>query len=540
MSSELGTASVEKKPKKKHRIRRFFGRLLLLALVLVLVFVGRSMLWSWQDGRKAELTTSGPYTADLDSLKKHPLPRWFADAKFGVMIHWGLYSVPGFAPKGTTFNRLLQTSYDDAMTRNPYAEDYANAIKDPDSPTARFHREHYGDAPYSDFTRQFEAGLARWNPDQWAEQFKAAGASYVVVTAKYADGYSLWPTAVHNPHAPDFHAKRDLMGELAAAVRKRGLKFGVYYSGGVDWTFQQQVVKTLGDYAFLPYGEDYREYAVAQVRELIQRYKPDLLWNDISWPTGSKRLYAVIADYYNTVPEGVVDDRWSTASYGRELLGLKPARWGFDQLMKVAFSTEEGADSISTPKDVPHSDFRTPEYANFDTIQPKFWQQDRGIGGSFGYNREETDADYTKTPDLIAELANAAANNGALMVNVGPSGGEGTIVPEQASRLTGIGAWLRANREAMDGTRPWTRSTTTTATGDKVVFTTKGNDLYAVVLGAPKGDVILKDVMLREKPIRLSTGKPVTLTTTSSTTTLEEAADGTCAPVFKFPGAARR
>jgi alpha-L-fucosidase len=343
MSSELGTASVEKKPRKKHRIRRFFGRLSLLALVLVLVFVGRSMLWSWQDGRKAEVTTSGPYTAELDSLRKHPLPKWFADAKFGVMIHWGLYSVPGFAPKGMTFNRLLETSYDDAMTRNPYAEDYANAMKDPDSPTARFHREHYGDAPYSDFTRQFEAGLARWNPDQWAEQFKAAGASYVVVTAKYADGYSLWPTQVRNPHAPDFHAKRHLMGELAAAVRKRGLKFGVYYSGGVDWTFQKKVVKTLGDYAFLPYGEDYREYAVAQVRELIQRYKPDLLWNDIGWPTGSKRLYSVIADYYNTVPEGVIDDRWSTASYGRELLGLKPARWGFDQLMKAVFSTGDAA-----------------------------------------------------------------------------------------------------------------------------------------------------------------------------------------------------
>ncbi len=92
------------------------------------------------------------------------------------------------------------------------------------------------------------------------------------------------------------------------------------------------MVKTLGDYAYLPYGEDYREYAVAQVRELIQRYKPDLLWNDIAWPTGSKRFYSVIADYYNTVPEGVIDDRWSTASYGRRAARARSrARWSFDR-----------------------------------------------------------------------------------------------------------------------------------------------------------------------------------------------------------------
>ncbi|WP_168197383.1 alpha-L-fucosidase [Kribbella sp. ALI-6-A] len=522
---------------KRHRIRRFFVRSLLLALVLVLVFVSGSMIWSWRDNRLAQLTTNGPYTADLDSLRKHPLPQWFADAKFGVMIHWGLYSVPGFAPKGTTFNRLLQTDYDRAMTRNPYAEDYANALKDPDSPTARFHREHYGDAPYSDFTRQFDAGLARWDPDRWAEQFQAAGASYVVVTAKYADGYSLWPTEVRNPHAPDFHARRDLMGELAAAVRKRGLKFGVYYSGGVDWTFQPQVVKTLGDYAFLPYGEDYRRYAVDQVRELIKRYKPDILWNDIAWPTGSKRLYALLADYYNTVPDGVVDDRWSTASFGRQVLGVKPVRWGFDQMMKVALSTEEGAGSISTPKDVPHSDFRTPEYTGFDTVQPKFWQQDRGIGGSFGYNREETDADYAPTSELIAELAGAAANNGALMLNVGPSGGEGAIVPEQAARLAGIGAWLRTNREAMHGTRPWTRSSAVTATGDKVVFTTRGNDLYVVVLGRPKGDIVIKDLTLHGRATTLA-GAAIPVTIDKGATVLKASADGSYAPVFKFSGGA--
>jgi alpha-L-fucosidase len=421
----------------------FVLRLVVLVLVLVLAFVVCSKVWTWQDDRKAEMTTTGPYAADLKSLNKHELPQWFRDAKFGIMIHWGLYSVPGFAPKGTTLNKLLETQYGQAMTRNPYAEDYANAMKDPESPTALYHREHYGNAPYSDFTKQFDAGLTKWDPDRWARQFKAAGASYIVVTAKYADGYSMWPTRVRNPHAPDFHAQRDLMGELASAVRKQGLKFGVYYSGGVDWTFQKKTVKTLGDYTFLYYGEDYRAYAVAQVRELIARYQPDILWNDISWPTGSRRLYALMADYYNTVPQGVVNDRWGTASFGRQFMSPKPMRWAFDLFMRGLFTLPGTTDQISTPREVPHSDFRTPEYTGFDSPQEKFWQQDRGIGGSFGYNREETDADYAKSSDLIGELQKANANNGMLLLNVGPSGGEGVIVPEQLSRLRDIGAYLR-------------------------------------------------------------------------------------------------
>lgn len=118
------------------RVGRFFLRLLLVGVVLVLAFVGCSAVWTWQDDSKAKMTTKGPYTPDLDSLNAHRLPQWFADAKFGIMIHWGLYSVPGFAPEGTTFNKLLETQYRHAVTHNPYAEDYANAMKDPESPTA--------------------------------------------------------------------------------------------------------------------------------------------------------------------------------------------------------------------------------------------------------------------------------------------------------------------------------------------------------------------------------------------------------------------
>jgi len=129
------------------RVGRFLLRFALVVVVLVLIFVGCSAVWTWQDDRRADMTTEGPYQATVESLNNHPLPQWFADAKFGIMIHWGLYSVPGFAPKGTTFSKLLETQYGHAMTHNPYAEDYANAMKDPASPTAQYHREHYGNAP---------------------------------------------------------------------------------------------------------------------------------------------------------------------------------------------------------------------------------------------------------------------------------------------------------------------------------------------------------------------------------------------------------
>jgi alpha-L-fucosidase len=497
------------------RIRRILAWALVAIVAVAGILVGGYAVGSWawtaRDDSRAVMTTRGPYQATKASLNSHQLPAWFADAKFGIMIHWGLYSVPGYAPTGSTFSELLSRDYDHAMTRNPYAEDYANAMADPSSPTAAYHREHYGDAPYSDFARQFDAELARWDPAAWATTFRAAGASYVVVTAKYADGYSMWPTTVRNPHAPDFHARRDLLGELAKEVRRQGMRFGVYYSGGVDWTFQPTVVQTVGDYSYLPYGEDYRAYATAQVRELIDRYRPDILWNDISWPTGEKRLFALLADYYNTVPNGVINDRWRTASFGHQVMGLRPCRWAFDRIVEEYLSDPKAAERLRTPPEVPHSDFRTPEYTGFTTVQRTFWQSDRGIGGSFGYNRAETDSDHASVADLLVEMVRATANNGALLLDVGPAGGEGTIVEYQRSRLTGIGDWLRTNREGLDSTRPWARSTATASGGHTVAFSSKGSTVYAIVLGQPRRSVTISGVSLTGTATILGSDRPVSL-----------------------------
>ena len=355
--------------RKRSRRQRWVRRVIVLVLIPVVLFVSSTAYGAWDDG-KAEMTTSGPYLASVDSLRKHSVPAWFDDAKFGIFIHWGLFSVPGFAPKGS-YADVLRNDYDHAMTRSPYAEDYWNAMRDPGSPTAAYHKEHYGEMLYEGFKAIFEDQLKNGSADRWAETFRRAGAKYVVMVAKYHDGFSLWPTQVRNPHKPDWFSRRDLVGELADATHKRGMKFGIYYSGGVDWTFQTKTVKTLGDYVYMDHGSDYADYADAQVRELITRYKPDILWNDISWPTGEKRLFAMFADYYNTVPDGIVNDRWQTGSLFKKAMGVKPARATFDLLMKqVIKSRPDFLDSIKPPI-IPHSDLTTPEYTQYDVTQAK-------------------------------------------------------------------------------------------------------------------------------------------------------------------------
>jgi hypothetical protein len=342
-----------------------------LAPILAFALVWAAASWSYGavDARKAHMTTSGPYHARLASLEAHPVPEWFADAKFGVFVHWGLFSVPGFAPK-EPYADVLRDDYDRAMVRSPYAEDYANAMRDPSSPTADYHRKTYGDMPYEGFQQIFEREVADFDADEWAKTFQRAGADYVVMVAKYHDGYSLWPTKVRNPHAPGWHSDRDLVGEVANAVRARGMRFGVYYSGGVDWTFQRLLVETLGDYSYLPYGDGYDDYAEAQVRELVERYRPDVLWNDISWPTGQQRLNAMFADYYNTVPDGVVNDRWQTDSLFRWLMGLPPARGTFDLFLKQVIARDPGVVDDVTPPAVPHADFTTPSTPSTRPLGP--------------------------------------------------------------------------------------------------------------------------------------------------------------------------
>ncbi len=332
------------------------------------------------------------YEPTLDSLATHPVPPWFEDAKFGIFIHWGLFSIPAFAAKSGSIAEAFRNQYDIAVAQTPYCEWYWNAIKVPESDSAKFHAATYNNAPYENFRAAFLDGLEQWDPAGWAAAFADAGAQYVVLVTKHHDGFCLWPSAVANPHQKDWTSPRDIVGELAAAVRARGLRFGVYYSGGIDWTFNREPLRTLADFMGSTPGGDYPAYADAQTRELIERYRPSIVWNDISWPTPLDDELKLFADYYNAVPDGVVNDRWLPMTPERAALRDPAARRGIDAMLKERMAKETTKGII--PQLPPHCDFRTPEYAAFDAISEKKWEATRGMSHSFGFNRNDTEADY--------------------------------------------------------------------------------------------------------------------------------------------------
>ena len=466
------------------------------------------------------LSSSAHYQPDETSLSTHPVPQWFEDAKFGVFIHWGLFSIPGFAPKGR-FEDVLTHDYGRAMLVHPYAEDYWNAIKDDTTPSAAFHRAHYGTMPYQGFKPMFMSRLALWNPDAWAQTFASAGAKYVVLVVKYHDGFCLWPTAIPNPHEAHWSSERDLVGELATAVRAHGMRFGIYYSGGVDWTFRPRISRTLGDYSGSTPGGDYPAYADAQVRELIARYRPDILWNDISWPTNRESLFRLFADYYNVLPEGIVNDRWSEATALSLLMRLKPSRVAFDLLVEQAFKHNPDAIKEITPPAIPHSDYTTPEYTQYADVQAKKWETTRAIGNSFGYNRNETDADYAPGRTLLTNFIDAVSKNGNLLLNVGPRGEDMQIPAEQSSRLAVFGAWLAQNGQAIYGTRPWTRAEATTGEGVPVRFTSGAGTVNVIPLGEITGTTLtIRGVTLRGSGVVLANGATATATVSAADTVL--------------------
>ncbi|HLJ51848.1 MAG TPA: alpha-L-fucosidase, partial [Rhizomicrobium sp.] len=390
---------------------------------------------------------------------------------------------PAFAAKSGSIADSFRDNYDIAVAQTPYCEWYWNAIKVPESDSARHHAEVYGNAPYENFRAPFLKGLEHWRPDEWAGHFAAAGARYVVLVTKHHDGFCLWPSAVNNPNQKDWTSARDIVGELARAVRAKGMKFGVYYSGGIDWTFNREPLRTMADFMGSTPGGDYPAYAEAQTRELIEHYRPSILWNDISWPAPLDDELRLFADYYNTIPDGVVNDRWLPMTAERASLRDPERRKALDGYLKERLKAQQSKGVI--PQLPPHCDFRTPEYAAFDRISAKKWEATRGMSHSFGYNRRDTDSDYESVETLVRSFIDTVAKNGNLLLNVGPRGEDAQIPVEQIARLKGFGAWLRANGEAIYGTRPWTRFDGKTQCGVDVRFTAKPDALYVHLLGTP-------------------------------------------------------
>lgn len=429
--------------------------------------------------------SAGPYQPNWPSVSTHPLPQWFDDAKLGIFIHWGLFSVPAWAlPQNPRTFSLTQFLSDPGQFSDPahhaygimpYAEWYYNTMQIKGSPTWQHHRDTYPDpdgpiAAYLNFIPAFDQAARAWRPDDWATLFHDVGARYVVLVTRHHDGFALWPSTTRNPHraANEQHAERDVVGELTQAVRTRGLRMGLYYSGGIDWSFgstrtflgplPRLPIENIVDFLIpTPVTPEYSAYADAQWRELIARYQPSVLWNDIANPLwlDAPKLFA---DYYNALPDGVVNDRWGA------LPGLP----------------------------VPHADFTTPENEGTPTqINPNKWEATRALGTSFAYNQNEGPTFLLTVTELVHLFVDIVSKNGNLLLGIGPAA-DGSIPPEQEQRLRGLGRWLAVNGEAIFDTRPWiTFGCPATACGVEVRFTRKGQStVYAILLDRPTGGVI--------------------------------------------------
>lgn len=374
--------------------------------------------------------------SDFSALAGRPCPDWYKTPQLGIFVHWGLFAVPAFAPRGASITALMKEDYDHLFARAPYAEWYANALRIAGSETARHHQAHYGARRYEDFREQFEAAAASFDAEVWVDLFVAAGARYVVLVTKHHDGFCLWPTSVDNPRKPGWHSKRDFVGELAQAVRRRGLRFGLYYSGGLDWTFCDNAISDMGDMlACVPLDEDYARYADAQLRELIARYQPSVLWNDIAWPDESQ-LPALFADYYKSVPDGVVNDRWLANRPLFAALRDSGARTSFNGAIKARLATGP----LESPPP-PHCDFRTVEYDSGEMLSGVKWESTRGLGLAFGYNANERTDDYLTADGLIALYRDVTARGGNLLINVGPRA-DASIPEVQQAPLRALGRYL--------------------------------------------------------------------------------------------------
>lgn len=384
------------------------------------------------------------YTGKWESVNTHQVPKWYDDCKFGIFIHWGIYSVPAYAPHTWELGEVDSKEW---FADNPYAEWYYNSLNIGKGPTYEHHMEKYGkDFKYEDFIPMWKA--ENWDPAKWAELFKKAGAQYVVLTTKHHDGFCLHPSKYTDFNCVKMGPKRDITGELTDAVRAEGIRMGLYYSGLIDWQYANDPIFENDDlFGTASPTFEYADYSYKQMMELVDTYEPSLVWNDIGWPKQSEEMMPFfLAHYYNKVEEGVVNDRFNDR----------------------------------------YHDFLTKEYKQGKVDRSEKWEMCRGMGLSFGYNENEGDDQIISEQGLISLLVGTVANNGNLLINIGPKA-DGTIPAEQERRLLVLGSWLETNGEGIYETRCSRRESVVSDNGTAVHFTAKGSDLYVFVDGLKKG-----------------------------------------------------
>jgi alpha-L-fucosidase len=403
----------------------------------------------------------GPFQATWDSLKEnYRVPQWFVGAKFGLFMHWGLYSVPAH--------------HNEWYEKHMYAAD------------RQWHEEHFGPPDkfgYKDFIPLFTC--SNFNADTWAELFKKSGAKFVIPTAQHHDGFSLWDSQVNPVNAKKLGPRRDLIGELCQAVRKQGLKFGVSNHGIENFQFinppPELAARLKSEKADLydPQWADFYHVAdrsdaacekflvdwYSRNVELIDKYQPDMLWfdNGVDIRYLDPLKLRIAAYYYNRARE-----------------------WG----KEVSISTKKAAyapggnntNTIGSIIDFEKIGGRSPA-----GIRTGVWQVDEPIGSTWGYT---TDMRISPPGPIIAKLADTVSKNGTLLLNLSPKP-DGTFAPEIQNTLLEIGRWLQINGEAIYDTHNWIRfgeGNTRGAGGQNIRFTVNGDALYAIILGKYPAD----------------------------------------------------
>ncbi len=414
-----------------------------------------------------EVIAAGPFRAAWDSLKGYQVPPWYLDAKFGIFIHWGVYSVPAFG--------------NEWYPRNMYRQG---------TPEFEHHLATYGPHTrfgYKDFIPMFQA--EKFDPDAWADLFQRAGAKYVVPVAEHHDGFAMYDCSFSQWTAVKMGPRRDLIGELAAAIRRQGLIFGLSSHRAEHWWFMNGGMQFDSDvqdprlYDFYgpaqPDGTqpdaEYLDDWLVRTCELVDRYRPQLVWFDwwIEQPVFKPYLQKFAAFYYN-----------------------RGAQWG--QGVVINYKHEAYPDGTAV-LDI--------ERGQLGDIRPLFWQTDTSVSkNSWGYI---THHEYKPVDWIIHDLADIVSKNGCLLLNIGPRP-DGTIPEPEEQMLLEIGQWLAINGEAIYGTRPWkvfgegptqvvagsfADTKRSAFTSEDVRFTTKGDVLYAIVLAWPEsGQVTIRSL----------------------------------------------
>ena len=403
------------------------------------------------------------FQATWQSLDNYQIPEWFRDVKFGIFLHWGVYSVPAFESEWYPRNMYLK-----------------------DSKEYKHHIEKYGPHNkfgYKDFIPMFKA--EKFDAEKWVDLFKKSGAKYIVPVAEHHDGFAMYNSALNKWNSVEMGPKRDVVGELAAASRKAGLKFGVSSHRIEHWWFfggGRGFDSDVNDSAYADfYGpavvhNPFDKKTVASVMspefmndwllrttELVDKYHPDLLWFD--WWIEQKELEpyrkSFAAYYYN-----------------------KGLEWNKGVVINYKHESYPGNSAVL---DV--------ERGKLPGIRPQAWQTDDAIGNkSWGFTNDNT---FKSTQYVVTNLVDIVSKNGNLLMNIGPRP-DGIITDEDANVLLGTGKWLAINGEAIYGTRPWKmygEGPTESASGEfqtqqpftakDMRFTVKGDTLYAITLELP-------------------------------------------------------